>query len=286
VKNPGKRRYFKLRDIQAFGNQRAHLATQAGLGEVSQSVSDLEQGGRCQERTAGKICAKLSVALKAKGVEKNVDQLFDELFEVDASIPGRDFFTWEHLEQGAEYIGGRIFKRDDGFYPDAVLTFSGPSAIFASLTMTVALPREKLFLMPTYLAMWMDAGAGTPAVPGFTLLPGNGFFVLMPEALTRDPQGNMTRKLAILDDSITTGLPYQVLRRDLVKQFNYKRKNIKVACCVWYEGTSFLRKIMPDTKPDEFKFPTPTNNFRFPWGPAIYLPEDVTDEEEPTIDAP
>ena len=93
---------------------------------------------------------------------------FENLFEL---ATGEDYYGWGKVEAAAMRVGKNLFGRK--FSATAVITYSGPSAIFASLVMAKTLsPGTTLLTTPVYLAMHMSRKAFTKihAPEGFTTL--------------------------------------------------------------------------------------------------------------------
>jgi hypothetical protein len=264
VKTPGIRHSFKARDKAAFATLRAELTTQARLTGLSSAISRIENGNCILKVTADKILEgfhRLGSSVK-----------FTDLFESCSSQS--DNFGWKQITEGADLVGADVFTV---FQPDVVLTFSGASSLFAGLVMARTLTQERLGEIPTYMGLmkvW-ETAAALPNIPGFDVRESKGFLTLIPKALTeRDPAHE--KKIAIIDDQITTGAPYQELRQYFYR-LGYKRASIHVACCVYYEGDSTLRaRVLPDTVPDYFALPAFTEYFQLPWGRPISYPRGRT----------
>jgi len=196
------------------------------------------------------------------------DSTFDVVRGASAQAFRHHSYDWTNLVNGAVRVGRYVFEE---FAADAVITFSGHSAIFASLVMVKVLPRERLLGMPVYLAMARDIDpAGTPPpLPGFAVVRGREgrFEVLVPHALA-DADPERKKNIAIIDDAITTGEAIITLKHYLLDTLEYRRASIRVGCFVCHELTTSL----PDGRPDVWEFITDTTAYRLPWGDPLWFP--------------
>jgi LmbE family N-acetylglucosaminyl deacetylase len=174
------------------------------------------------------------------------------------------FYDWDSLDIAASRLGKHIFEE---FGANAIITFSGHSAIFANLVMVKTLPREKLLNIPSYLAQQRDwiasQGEAPPSLPGFTSIFGKKFVLLLPEAFALgDP--DRKKRIAIIDDAITTGEAISLLKDYLRDSLGYETEHIRVGCFVSHEQSR--------VRPDFCEFTTPTTAYRLPWGEPIWFP--------------
>ncbi|SRR5216684_2248782 len=169
-------------------------------------------------------------------------------------------YTWDDLIHGAKNVAEKIF-RDNKFHADAVLTFSGPSSIFAGLVLAT-LSREAFMRIPVYTAIFVDKNA-RGSFPTFDTVPTPLFKILVPRALTTD----RTRRIAVIDDTIISGVTMDKLREFF--KAHYNPANVKFACCVCYEG-----RMLPHLTPPEIIGlfpPEPRKKFRMPWSEPFCL---------------
>ncbi|HXM61770.1 MAG TPA: phosphoribosyltransferase [Terriglobales bacterium] len=113
---------------------------------------------------------------------------------------------------------------------------------------------------PVYTAFFLDKES--PAVPGFSEVTMAKFKILLPTALVKGDSPKW-RRIAIVDDSITTGWSMKALT-DYLCRAGYKRANIKTACCVCYQGVKVVHGEQPDISP----FRASMSRYRMPWGYA------------------
>jgi hypothetical protein len=198
----------------------------------------------------------------------------EELFELATE---EDYYGWGRVDDGAVTVGKMLFGKT--FRATAVITYSGPSAIFASLVMARTLPSDNALLAtPVYLAMHMErkASAKIHEMPGFTVLKeketqenkNHQCVVFMPNALKLDDPKRRYR-IAIIDDVIMTGRPLRLLKNYLVEKLGYKQDQIRVGCCVCHNMTLVDRD---ERTPNCHGFSTKSERVQFPWGDGIFFP--------------
>jgi hypothetical protein len=257
---PGVRRLFRAKNPEELANIRASLAKQNMLkGIGTATVSRAERGHVLRETTARRLYEAL-----------RTDKSFEQLFELAMPrVAGRRIsFSWPQLMSAAGRIGRKILRE---FRADLVLTFSGHSAIFASLAMVKALPRKQLLNLPTYLVLVRDLKpfSAVAGLPGFTPVPKDGFVLFIPDGLS---EGDHERKkrIAIIDDSIVTGEAIVALKGHLYT-LGYKPSSIRVGCFVCQELTT----LIPERRPDFWEFTTSSTNYRLPWGDPLWFPNEM-----------
>jgi hypothetical protein len=228
----------------------------------------------------GKACKRDTALTYHSALQTEVP--FEELFEV---ADERDNFGWAQVDEAARRVGGYLFGT---FRATAVITYSGPSAIFASLVMARALSTETgLLTTPVYLGMHMDRSVCEKARParGFVVLKEKPHqratdqcVVFVPKALEiDDPKKNY--RIAIIDDLIMTGRPLRLLKDYLLLERGYRPDRVEIGCCVCHTMTLARRD---ETTPAEGAFGFSTNvvpgreHVRFPWGAGIFFPRPRT----------
>jgi adenine/guanine phosphoribosyltransferase-like PRPP-binding protein len=178
-------------------------------------------------------------------------------------------YTFREVIEEAKWIGKRVF---DDFRPDAVLTFPGDGLIFAGLAMTQALSATERIRVPVYTVRLVTKGS--PAISGFRAVstkpknPDKEFTVLVPNPLIEDDPDRQ-RKIAIIDDTIISGVTMDALRDDFYNNLGYAKPNIQVACCVCYEARTFDYEQPPDI----YRLVSPEPKFEMPWGPSFCFEE-------------
>lgn len=179
------------------------------------------------------------------------------------SVTSYNSYTWDDILAGAEHVGNAIFNRS--YHADLVLTFSGPASIFAGLVLTKA--KAKLSTrVPMYIAFCLPKDSASQACADFLPVPTDVYTLCIPRALTEPETSTQRPKLAIIDDTIISGVPMRVLRKRLSGKYD-----LRIACCVCYEG----RLIKPELSPDIFKFKDPFPKFFLPWGLESFSYDDT-----------
>lgn len=208
------------------------------------SLDSIKRAEKGEHKQLGTIL-KIATAL---GVQPSAISRYDSEHSAPDSVKR---YTWSDIEAGAKKVGEEIFQSE--FQADAVLTFAGPGALFASLVMvTTLLPqgRDRLLNMPVYLALTRDwkptsINPHAPELRGFINAPGDGFVVYIPEALVQDDPEHQW-KIIIIDDSITSGEVPPVLRNFFREPLKYPDGSVKIACCVWLRNKVVIAKRKPD----------------------------------------
>ncbi len=238
------RRLFKARDPREFKIVRSNLSKQTGFKSVgSATLSRIERGASCFEKTA--------LALHEEIQKSKPDVGFEQLFE--HAVP--DWYDWDQVSKGAARIGRKLRY----FGADAVLTFPGPSQIFASLTIAKALSNEEFLRTPIHTAVFGNkrARANAPALSGFIEVTTDEYTIFLPSALVQGDK-NRKRRIAILDDAIITGLSMRTLKRFLIDRYRYQPESIWTACCVCFKDAVY--------RPDVSAYVAQEKEFHLPWG--------------------
>jgi adenine/guanine phosphoribosyltransferase-like PRPP-binding protein len=156
---------------------------------------------------------------------------------------------------GADHVARAIFN--DSFRADAILTFPGPSSIFAGLVLSSALGVAAV-RTPVYTAVCAPSDSDLDKA-GFRSIPtASTYTVYLPELLTKSSTTHQIQ-LAIVDDVISTGEAMAALRKHFASRSGYL---IRFACCICYEGCFQL----PHVPPEVFKFKEMSPKVRMPWG--------------------
>jgi len=255
---------WRAKDPEELVRLRKKVCGQAATGVTPITAWRIENGKPCKEENAKTYYAGL----------RQTKLGFKSLFEVAADD---DYVGWVRVGDAASRVGKHLFGKPFG--ATAVVTYAGPSALFASFVMAKTLPAGgALLTTPVHLAMHMSrrAFAKIREVPkSFTVLEesedqekADQCVVLVPNALKQDdPQCKY--KIAIIDDVIMTGRPLRLLKTFLTKTRGYKADHIKVGCCVCHEMTLLRRD---ETTPAVYGFSTESKSVRFPWGDGIFFP--------------
>lgn len=167
-------------------------------------------------------------------------------------------YSWEDYVDGAKKVGKYIIGE---FKPDAILIFAGSSSIFSNLMLDLTLDRESLLATRVYTARFVskDAPLDAAALRGYEVLENNlaRLKVLLPEIFKLD--GDRHWKVAIIDDTTTTGMSMQMVRSHL-QALGYKNLRAASFTCV-------TRKNFNVENPIDFAYQyTTSNDFLFPWG--------------------
>jgi hypothetical protein len=174
-------------------------------------------------------------------------------------------FTWSELLEEAKYIRNEIFSA--GFHADAILTFPGPSSIFAGLVMTAdGNAQKELLRVPIYIAQLTDVDAPVPS--GFLEVrthPENAkrqLKILVPSALT-DDDPDRKKSIVVIDDAIITGETMAALRKYFIEYDEAEK--IRFACCICYRALT-----LPHERAPEFnRIKSDDPEFIMPWGDAF-----------------
>jgi hypothetical protein len=250
VKTPGIRRAFTAKHPPRLAEVRARLVNKQNNvpGVPASSVSRLERGFNVSTKTAEAYCK----ALNGAGASISLKDDFT-LAKVN-----RSYYSWAQVMKGAEVVGRKLFKE---FSANVVLTFPGPSGVFANLAMAAVLTKEQIVRMPVLTAYLAANDTATP--PSYKAIDAKRFKIFVPSALLQ-PHVGFKRKIAIIDDSLTTGRSLQVLRGYL-SSIGYTSARVRSACCVCFSGATVVR----GEEPEIAKFKSDTPNYRMPWGPAF-----------------
>jgi hypothetical protein len=166
--------------------------------------------------------------------------------------------AWQDLVVGAQEVGRKLF-RDQGV--NTILTFPGPSLIFAGLTMAETLSREEIVRIPTHVAIFAEKNAPRTRSPQFDAIPMERFTVLIPRTLLQHDHGR-DKRIGVIDDVILTGRVMDALR-NYFSDLREKPASVAFACYICHEG----RTLIPETTPI-CKLSRPEKIFRMPWGDA------------------
>jgi hypothetical protein len=174
-------------------------------------------------------------------------------------------YTWDEVIAGAEHVGKEIFS--DLFRADAILTFSGPSSVFAGIVLAQAVGKPSV-RVPVYTAFCDAKNQLRQHLGSFYPVPTDLFTILLPKALAEPANGKPTKNLAIIDDTIITGEAMRALREYFSRDRRYK---VRVACCICYEA----RLLKSQVPPEVYKFKATSPHFLLPWGLESYSFEDA-----------
>jgi hypothetical protein len=170
---------------------------------------------------------------------------------------------WKQLGDEAEDIGNKLFSE---LRINALLTFAGPSLIFAGLVMARSLALKKIMRVPVYTAIFVHPNTSLKDFPGFDPVPTERFTILVPRALIQN-YPNRKKRIAIIDDAIKTGKTMDALR-NYFNGLEQRPTRVEFACCVCHRSRTFLKENTPICRlvRDEVKF-------RMPWGDAFSFEE-------------
>lgn len=249
--NPGLRRLFVARDPQQFADLRRQVNKQSSFAcsELSLStLSRIERGGRAIERTA-----RTAHQLVAPQVA------FDQVFKL-APEQERRKLEWKDVNRSAGSIGRMIFK---DFRPHFIITFAGPPALFTSLAMIRALSRDEFLAMTVYTALYRKKKHSIVApMPGFRIISSHRFVVQVPLALEKI-KNRASKRICIVDDTVTTGSVGEKLKEHLVN-IGYSRKNIRYVTCV----CNYETYQNPITRPYYATYKM-KGKYKLPWGDPL-----------------
>jgi hypothetical protein len=276
METPEGRAYHEISDRKTYVEMRKSLfGKQSELQEKARvgiaTVSRLERTPGW--RVLQKVAERIQVAFEQRAREKGKLPVgaFPALFKAADPQPSKaPSYSWRQITAAAEKVGK--FTKD--FQPDAIVTFSGHSSLFASLVLVRSFQEDELLNMPVYLAQqrkWKRSSRSgdPPRLLGFTTHEGDGIAVLMPEALAQLAEADPERKkkFVVLDDSITSGVVPPVVREYFGETLRYPPENIKIACGVYYDV------VLRARAPDCWAIKTKSKSFRMPWGPQLYFGE-------------
>jgi hypothetical protein len=254
MRTPGARLYLVPVNIDELTELRRRHGTQSDClmkGVLSaSSLSRIERGQRITKKVAEAWRQRIAP-----------DRPLNTLFKFASQHNERLRLTWEQLSRAAARVGAYVFGE---FKPHFVITFAGPSALFTSLVMAKSLTREQFLQMPVYTGAFRDkrlhlADAETK---GYGIFDSQRFSVRMPEDIYKW-EDRRNKRIAIIDDTVTTGSVMEELKNHLVKH-GYNRKKIKyVTCVVSQQAWSDLR-----TRPD-YKIHMARGSYRMPWGTPL-----------------
>jgi hypothetical protein len=259
---------FRAKDLKEIVELRKHLYDQNTIpGLKPLTAWRIEHGRPCKRETAETYHSALRTNLP-----------FGRFFELATD---EDYYGWGRVEDAAVRVGEFLFG---DFKATAVVTYVGPSAVFASLAMAKSSRADgALLTTPVYPAMHMTLREFKKmrAPHGFTPLnedqhepEADQCVVLVPKALDDDDK-RRTYRIAIIDDAIMTGRPLRLVKRHLLETLGYKADRIKVGCCVCH---IMILTQRDETTPAPGAYGFSTNidprkgSVRFPWGKAIFFP--------------
>jgi len=164
-------------------------------------------------------------------------------------------YTWDELVEGADKVGKGIIKQ---FKPDVVLSFAGPGAVFANLVLARALNRKSLSAMRLYMGRFLDKGTSPDATVSddYDIVTGDRLHVLLPKGLQ---QGDRSWKIAVLDETVTTGSSMRLIKKYL-NDLGYR--NVRAGCLVCCESA----KLVDPNTVDFAAYSNVGNTFVLPWG--------------------
>lgn len=259
------RRSFRAIDPEGLVELRKKLYDQKGIPKMTQFTAwRIENGRPCTAESAKAFYSALRTKIP-----------FEKLFKATA---GAEYFGWPEVESAAAKVGKNLFH---GFKATVVLSYVGPSSIFASLAMANAPDEDGPRLVtPVHLAMHMTFEMFKKVKPphGFITLKDDDdqpeadqCVVLMPGTLDIDDP-KREHRIAFIDDALITGRPLRLIRHYL-KQLGYRADAVQIGCCVCHKVILAQRD---ETTPATYGFATNidplTENVRFPWGDAVFFP--------------
>src|ERR1051326_2448318 len=244
MQSAGARSFFAAKYPKKRADLRAAQNVQkACCGLSTSSVSRLENGATVRRQIAEAYCNWLSTAETPVSLDAD--------FKLATVHTG--FYNWARVMEGAKRIGRKVFNE---FGANTVLTFPGPSAVFANLVMATALSKEQFVRVPVYTVVLADKRVHS--VRGFKAINAKGFNLLVPRSLVQDDE-RRKRKIAVIDDSITTGRSLQQLR-EYFQKAGYKPQAITAASCVCFQGAT----VVQGEEPEIVAFSDTNPRYRFP----------------------
>jgi hypothetical protein len=174
--------------------------------------------------------------------------------------PGTYAVNWKDFVDGAEHIGNQIFQNKSGI--NTVLTFPGPSLIFAGLVMAKTLRQEEIMHTPLYVGLFVDKNAKSEDFPQFDAIRLPLFTLLIPRAMT-ETFPSREKRIGVIDDAILTGKTIDALR-NYFDRMEPKPACVEFACHVCNYSQTLVKELTP-----KHKAVTSERNVRMPWGDAF-----------------
>lgn len=164
---------------------------------------------------------------------------------------------WEEFVEGADKVGKRVFAQ---FKADAAISFAGPGAVFTNLVIARCLDHKGVKDVRLFIGKFVEKRAelDTSITDEFDLLVGERFDILLPKALRL---GNRSWKIAVLDETVTTGFSMRSVRRHLT-DLGYS--HVFTACFVCCEAARTIDRHPVDYAAEY----SVDNKFSLPWGKA------------------
>jgi transcriptional regulator with XRE-family HTH domain len=237
---------YRLRTAKGWSQLDLAHKAEVDIGVVERAESGEEIQARNRVKLEKALGAEIGSLLKLPSNE--------------APVGSAGEYTWKEVIKGAKVVAKKAFNE---WGADLVLSFAGPSCLFAGLVVTM-LPLGDIVRTKMYTAIFIRGKVRKPPV-GFRKTSAVGFTILVPEALLRDP----SKKIVVIDDSITSGGTMEALRRFFKK--NYDVQNVHFACCVCYDGLHVMPGveipeivgIEPNAKHRGFNMPWEIKSFTF-----------------------
>ena len=261
-----RRQFVKMR--KAFFEKQEVLHLLAGVGTATVGRLERQEGYVVCEDIATKIH---NAFLKQVGEMDRKEEIpaFEVMFCAAPPNSKRPFYGWPKLEKAAALVRAEIFNAS--FHADAVLTFSGHSSLFASLVVVKSPTEEQVLNLPFYVAQqrrWKRSSRNQEArgLPGFTTRKVDGVAILIPNALLQFMKGHPERKLAVIDDSVASGVVPLAIREYFHKKLKHPEENLKYVCAV-------SRNLLKTRRPDFSAFPDVRDDFELAWGAPLWFGE-------------
>lgn len=205
-------------------------------------------------------------------------QCFEELFETAIqqstgpderpnSIDAEIRYDWDNdIIPAAQ----KVFEELKRFRPDVIVTFQGASSVFSGLILNMCYSREEFLRIPVYMVLFLakTLPAALDNLPGYDRRKTRRFTLQVPKALKEylKTDRGKRKKIALIDDTITTGASFEDLR-EYFSMLGYNK--VFTACCVF---NSTIREEIPDQPslvPDAIGITAPHSKYKLPWGPRL-----------------
>jgi len=187
--------------------------------------------------------------------------------------PGRKY-EWNEVREAARSVGEEVFGK---FRANVIVSYPGPSAIFANLVLVEGLPERKALLgKPVYLVQqrdWTETSRSRKAetLAGHRTLIGENVAILVPSALLNLIRTKRRQlRVAVIDDVILSGNLPALLRPYLVKKLG-KRERVMFACFAYFKDTT---DVIGREEPFSIEKVT-SANFELPWGMPFWFRGDA-----------
>lgn len=184
----------------------------------------------------------------------------DRLRLDEQAVPAGTYpVNWGEFADGAKDVGKLLFR---DLRINAVLTFPGPSLIFAGLAMAKVLLREEIIRMPVYTAIFVDKRTPAKDFPQFDQIPMPLFKLLVPRALMENFP-DREKRIGVFDDVILTGKTMDALR-NYFDGLEPKPARVEFACHFCNDSQTLIKQLSPKCYIER-----PEKNVSMPWGNAF-----------------